>query len=325
MNLRYHIQFGKAFRKIFCYIEGFVIYAIPDRYFRIQLNNLLYSIPRKEREYVESRADYYNKIGSGKTISGGVRVADFKYPFGQKHKFATYFFDLYKYVKYFHPLLRFCYMFGDVTMEPDIPAIVKSRPIALGSTNAVIMKLNQARHFVFVKDRTSFRQKQNMLVSRNIVSQPQRIKFLEMYCNHPMCDIGQVNKEIIRGHKEWIKKHLTISEQLKYKFICCIEGNDVATNLKWVMSSNSLAVMPRPRYESWFMEGKLIPDYHYVEIQPDYSDLIEKISYYIEHPEEAELIIQHCHEYICQFQNLHIEKLISLMVLQKYFQNTGQL
>ena len=66
-----------------------------------------------------------------------------------------------------------------------------------------------------------------------------------------------------------------------------LEGNDVASNLKWVMSSNSIAVMPRPTCETWFMEGKLIPNYHYIEIKPDYSDLPEKLQYYIDHPEEA--------------------------------------
>lgn len=59
----------------------------------------------------------------------------------------------------------------------------------------------------------------------------------------------------------------TIREHLDYKFIMAIEGNDVASNLKWVMSSNSLAVMPRPTCETWFMEGTLIPDYHYIEVR----------------------------------------------------------
>ena len=49
------------------------------------------------------------------------------------------------------------------------------------------------------------------------------------------------------------------------------EGVDVATNLKWVMSSNSIAVMPRPKIESWFMENKLIPEKHYIEIKEDLS------------------------------------------------------
>ena len=48
-------------------------------------------------------------------------------------------------------------------------------------------------------------------------------------------------------------------DNLNYKFILAIEGYDVATNLKWIMSSNSLAVMPRPTYATWFMEGTLIP------------------------------------------------------------------
>ena len=39
---------------------------------------------------------------------------------------------------------------------------------------------------------------------------------------------------------------MPISEQLCYKFIFCIEGADTATNIKWVMSSNSLCVMPKP-------------------------------------------------------------------------------
>ncbi len=48
---------------------------------------------------------------------------------------------------------------------------------------------------------------------------------------------------------------MSIDEQLGHKFIMCIRGNDVATNLKWVMSSSSIAVMPRPDVESWYMEG----------------------------------------------------------------------
>lgn len=75
---------------------------------------------------------------------------------------------------------------------------------------------------------------------------------------------------------------------MDYKFIMALEGNDVASNLKWVMSSNSIAVMPRPTCETWFMEGKLIPNYHYIEIKPDFTDLEERLKYYIEHPEEAQ-------------------------------------
>ena len=71
------------------------------------------------------------------------------------------------------------------------------------------------------------------------------------------------------------------------------------------------------------MEGKLIPDYHYIEIKSDYSDLKEKLNYYIAHPDEAQAIVDHAHEFVDQFRDLKREKLISLLVLRKYFDITN--
>lgn len=67
------------------------------------------------------------------------------------------------------------------------------------------------------------------------------------------------------------------------------------------------------------MEGTLVPDYHYIEIKPDFSDLMEKMDYYTSHPDKAEEIISHAHEFTRQFQNKKREKIISLLVLEKYF------
>ena len=118
----------------------------------------------------------------------------------------------------------------------------------------------------------------------------------------------------------WKKPKLTIDEQLCYKFVLSVEGIDVATNLKWIMSSNSIAVMPQPEYETWFMEGTLIPDYHYISIKRDFSDLDEKINYYMKNEDKALEIIENAHRYIQQFKNKKQERIISLMVLNKYFQ-----
>lgn len=123
---------------------------------------------------------------------------------------------------------------------------------------------------------------------------------------------------------EWEKPRIGLYDHLGYKFIMAIEGNDVATNLKWIMSTNSVAVMPRPTYETWFMEGRLVPNYHYIEIRSDYSDLEERLHYYATHPEEAEAIVAHAHEYVAQFRDRRRERLVSLLVLAKYFRCTGQ-
>ena len=150
-----------------------------------------------------------------------------------------------------------------------------------------------------------------------------RKKFMEMYFHHPMCDLGDVSKNTT-DPKEWQTEKKTIKEHLDYKFILALEGNDVASNLKWVMSSNSIAVMPQPTCETWFMEGTLIPNYHYIEIKPDFSDLESRLQYYIEHIDEAQEIIKHANEYVKQFKNRKRENLISLLVLEKYFKVTGQ-
>lgn len=67
------------------------------------------------------------------------------------------------------------------------------------------------------------------------------------------------------------------------------------------------------------MEGTLKPDYHYIEVKPDFSDLEEKMDYYTAHPDEAQAIINHAHEYVEQFKDKQREDIISLMVLDKYF------
>jgi hypothetical protein len=210
-----------------------------------------------------------------------------------------------------------------VTYVPEKPAIVKSRPVNGNNENSVLLNLDKVRHFTFTNDKKDFAKKKNMLVSRNYVTQPHRIRFLEMYLNHPLCNVGKINNN--GEHKDFLKEILTIDEQLDYKFILCLEGNDVASNLKWVMSSQSLAVMPLPRYETWFMEATLIPDYHYVLLRDDYSDLSERIEYYIDHKDKSLEIIRNAHEYISQFKTKRREDLISLLVLEKYFYMTNQI
>lgn len=305
--------------KLLYYSKSIVRLLIPSGIFRAELNRKIRSLNTFDLEYIKRRLNYYNKLETSTDLSDEIkRLKDFRV----QKKNKTYFFDTFKYSRFFSPGLRMKYEFGDVTFVPAEPAIVKSRPIAGDNSNSVVLNLDKVRHFTFVKDKREFSKKKDMLVSRNDVGQPHRIKFLEMYINHPMCNIGKINSN--GTHPELLKEWLTIDEQLDYKFILCLEGNDVASNLKWVMSSQSLAVMPLPKFETWFMEGTLIPDYHYVLIRDDYSDLEERMNYYINHQDEALKIIENAHKYIGQFRNKKREDLLSLLVLEKYFNMTNQ-
>ena len=306
--------------KVLYYLISLVRQLFPTVLFRLRLKKKIASLKHFDIDYIKKRTNYYNKLEENINLSDEAKsLVNFKL----KKKDKTYFFDSYEYTRYFHSGLNIFYKFGDVTYVPQEPAIVKSRPLNINNTNSVLINLDKIRHFTFVNDKKDFRKKKDMLVGRNEVGQAHRLKFLEMYINHPLCNIGKINNN--NTHPNLLKKRLTIEEQLDYKFILCLEGNDVATNLKWVMSSNSLAVMPAPKFETWYMEGTLIPNYHYVLIKDDYSDLEERMQYFICHTEEALEIIKNANQYVEQFKFKAREDLISLLVLEKYFYKTGQI
>jgi len=302
--------------KLKYYVLNYIRLFLPNVFYQKRLQTFLGKSKKYDLNYITKRVDYYNQLSKPYVLDKDYKtLADFK--FIKKSK--AYFFDTTLYTRYFNSNQRFSYLFGDVTTIPNSPSIVKSRPISTLNENSILLKLNAVRHFIFVKDLKPYTKKMNKVVWRGNVwkTQPQRIAFLEKYYNHTYCNVGHVNNN--RMSKHWPAKKISIANQLQYKFVMCIEGNDVATNLKWVMSSNSIAVMPTPKYETWFMEGTLIPDVHYVLVNDDYSNLIEKIDYYIANPDKAQEIIKNANTFVSQFKNKKREKLISLMVLDKYF------
>jgi len=268
------------------------------------------------------RVNFYNKLDRDINLSENILELS-KLKIKNFHK--TYFFDSYEFTRYFKSSLKMNFLFGDITHIPEIPSIVKSRPIADNQKNSILFKLNKVRHFTYTNDSNQFADKKNILIGRGAVTikHKKRTSFYEMYFNHYLCDLGQINKNT--DHDHWIKDKISIEDHLKYKFVLCIEGVDVATNLKWVMSSNSIAVMAKPKIESWFMESKLVADYHYIEINDDYSNLEEKLNYYINNVDECLKIIENANTYVSQFKDYNREKLISLLVLEKYFIKTLQI
>ncbi|MDR1701212.1 MAG: hypothetical protein LBR56_00390 [Sporomusaceae bacterium] len=300
------------------FLKNFLSYVLPDFLFRERLPSELAKLDNYDANYILSRVNYYNKLENiSKITENAVSVGDFRLRLKQ-FKPHTHFFDTYEYVRFFPVYHKMALLFGDIRHIPSSPSIVKSRPVAGDNKNAIMFKLGKLRHFMFVKDTIPFPNKKNMLLGRCSVYQPWRVKFWEMYFGHPLCDLGQVNKVPVHN-KNWLVSKMPVDEHLDYKFILALEGNDVASNLKWIMSSNSLAVLPKPTYETWFMEGKLIPDYHYIAIKKDYSDLPEKLNYYIKNTEAALRIVDNAHKYVEQFRDENREKLISLLVLKKYF------
>jgi len=318
LNRRYLRIDADRNSKFTYYMRNVLAYPLPGILFRQHRDSLLER--GKADAEVQERLHYYNRCDTPFRLGSDADTLDAF----RKAKKKTYFFDLYGWWRYFRPEYRSAYLFGDITHVPPQPTLVKSRPIDGDNRNSVLMNLNKVRHFVFVNDRVPFEAKKSMAVWRGKAYGEHRKAFVQRYYDHPFCDIGQTNTKFERD-VPWQKGRMTLKEQLQYKFIVSIEGNDVASNLKWIMSSNSLAFMARPKYETWFMEGTLIPDYHYVLLKDDYSDLEEKIAYYSEHPEEAKAIIANAHRHVARFRDRAREAILSVSVLEKYFERSGQL
>ena len=305
--------------KILYYLVNYIRQFIPSTFYQKKLAQKIHS--KQQLRGILKRVAYYNKLSNTITLKNPVLLSDIKTVPGSK----VYFFDLYQYSRYFNQKLKGLFLFGDITEVPKQPTFVKSRPIGDNNANSVLLKWNKLRHFMFIKkEQKTYPEKKNMLVSRGKVhkTQAHRIKFIEKYFAHPMCNIGRVNTNAL--NPLWKVPRLSIDQQLDYKFILCLEGNDVASNLKWVMSSQSIAVMPKPKYETWFMEGLLVADVHYIVIKDDYSDLEQRLNYYINNQDKALQIIENANAYVQQFRNQENETLISLLTLKKYFEKTNQ-
>jgi len=321
MNIIKHIYDRRHYNSTFWYnVKNYVQYFIPNCLYTRSLNKSLLKINDINEEVVMDRVNYYNKlIEARKPDQSYITLKDLKLSELKRFKPTTHFFDTYRVARYFDKNLPIALAFGDNKSNPSVPSIVKSRPTHTNNTNAILLKLNALRHFMFVKDTAKFKDKRNMLVGRAAVYfYEKRFHFYQKFFDHPLCNLGQVQSK--DSNPQWERPHMTIDEQLQYKFILALEGNDVSSNLKWIMSSNSLAVMTRPKYETWFMEGRLVPDYHYVEINDDFSNLEERLHYYMQNVERANSIINNAHKWVRQFMDPCLEKLIALKVLQKYFE-----
>lgn len=317
MSILYNLKSGKN-TKAFYFAKSVLRELMPGFIFRFRRNSLLKNVElRDDYDYIISRVDYYNKIDSRTELRKDA------FPISKLKKgdaASTYFYDTSEVVRYFDSSRLISVDWGDVTYIPSTPSLVKSRPIVGNNRNSVVLKLDKIRHFIFVRDTLSWNEKLPIVYFRGkIPGKGKRERFFNRYFGDSLCDLGDSSRN---GRPEWKVAKSTIKEHLRYRYILALEGNDVASNLKWVMSSNSVAVMPVPEFETWFMEGKLIPNYHYIAIKADFSDLQQRIAYYEQHPEEVAAIVKNAQEYTRQFRNLKREKIISLLTMQKYLDMT---
>ena len=234
----------------------------------------------------------------------------------------------------------FYYIFGDTTLPlTKVPYLIKARdayyhqsdtisiPPPIEGVTHTLLRLNSPRHWSGVHEinsnDTPFHKKHNKLIWRGS-STGTRAGILESLQRHPNknIDIKFVNMcQGVDAKKFIIVPRLSMRELLEHKFILSIEGNDVASDLKWLLYSNSVVFMCRPTKCSWAMEDLLIPFVHYVPIKNDYSDLDEKYNWAINNLKKCNEIAQNGKRFIHHFLNEHNEMEITKHVIIRYMKN----
>lgn len=302
---------------------------LPDSLFRCRLEKELETCRRLyDEEYIASRVNHYCKFNEPRPLGPEAE------PIGELHKTphgSTYYYDSRELLQWFNSTLHWNHLFGDVRDIPPYPTVVKTRNLGCDNSNSVVLKLDKCRHYVFLHDHKPFEAKADRAIFRGYIGQrPNRILFCNTFADNPRIDGATTlsNGSIFAGEKMIpstgnAAPRISLYQHLDYRFIMALEGNDVASNLRWIMSSNSLAVMPRPTCESWFMESRLEPGVHYVEVKEDFSDLEQQMDYYSAHPKEAEEMARNANRYVNQFRDLRRERYIGLLVMQKYFMLTN--
>jgi hypothetical protein len=184
---------------------------------------------------------------------------------------------------------------------------------------AIVWKLNSNRHFGPLKyveqNDIPWKKKRNQAVSRGgansysdavFSAKTQRAKCLAIdRCrivllsgNSTLLDIRltKINKERTNGLQstvdgvQLVGKEFSMRKLLKYKAIIMVQGNDVASGLKWALMSNSVLIIPPPTLTTWAMEEFLEPWVHYIPLDPSLSDAEEKMQWVLDHDKEAQQI-----------------------------------
>jgi len=242
------------------------------------------------------------------------------------------------------------FLMGDIHTHCNQPTIVKSRPIKNNNvSNNVILLLNKHRHWETCESLNRnfndipFEKKNPKAIWRGSTTGPfinqstslwypinekaSRYDLINRWFNKSkIIDVGivgvpQLSNELQNKVNMFVKPVMKPTEMAKYKYIISVEGNDVATNLKWIMTLNSVVLMPKPTMETWFMEGMLKPYIHFVPIQNDFEDLEDQIKWCEENQEFCKTIIKNANDYVQQFLDELKNDEITKNICERYLNN----
>ena len=218
-------------------------------------------------------------------------------------------------------------------------------PSPLLHKSPIIWKLNAERHFARLSQvpklvTLSWDEKKSQAIFRGALTgthavdphaspfdqchQSLRCQFVYHHWNNSLINARLTGKRVahpvVNGRTLHTLQRSKLRELLQYKALIVLEGNDVASALKWcLMSHSSVVLMPYPPTRtSWVMEELLVPWIHFVPLQQDASDAESRMQWVLDHPNESQAIAQASTEWMQILMQEDSKGVIFVELLQRY-------
>jgi len=237
------------------------------------------------------------------------------------HPNTAYPHDVSRLLKYSYPKDLWIQCGDSPYTGPQWPVGVKVRDTHNTESKGVIFSLESPRHWglVFKYPDPSWETKKNDFMWRGAdTGWGIRLSFVNKFREYDVGFSEYVQDAIIHPEQyppSLLKPRVTVPDLLKYKYLPIIDGNDKSSSLGWVMASNSVPIMPEPRYHSWLCEAFLQPGVHYVKVEKDFSDMLEKIEWCKDNDAACKQIAENGKKFMLQFMNPQQEQYIELQTL----------
>ncbi len=147
--------------------------------------------------------------------------------------------------------------------------------------------------------------KVNCAVWRGGSSGALRLKLVEVSLKEPRVVDARLNRIVQVDwdtKREFIKKGyfgscMLLQDHLKYKYQVLADGNTCAySKAFWGWFCNSVVFKQESKNIQWYY-GELMPYVHYIPVEEDFSDLVDKIRWADEHEEEVRGIVENANSF----------------------------
>jgi len=127
-------------------------------------------------------------------------------------------------------------------------------------------------------------------------------------------------RELPAALQSMVRQPLSREQQLRARYVLCVDGNDVPTGVYWALQSGSLVLRMGTGWETALDFG-LRPWEHFVPVAPDGSDIEDVFLRCEADPAMCEAIIANAHRAMDWAVDPELRERIDRAVLARYAQN----